>query len=365
MPQTWSVSDLLGRLERDQWRDEHPFSPDVSACHEKLFRPGATRQEMAAAINDWLCENQPCAFGRMEAKQNRIGYCILTENDLEGSDQEIRQVVQQYRQVWKRTALVGATHGFLIAVVSRRIAMARPTTNLLALAHKICELYLGTSHPDKIHLDEVMLSDKELGEADGRKWKVGVNYFSAQGDGRWWEDHRIPGGLAFSMNSVGHMARTRVERIARKTDVDLSKVPREQLVYWALPNAMKTIGPPRDGSKRGTWLAERGQCPEDREPPSFEVRQRYFGELANFSENRYRGLYHTDQSIPSSYFDDGLWRREDLAVRDDLYFTYLHSLADADYESMGVGILVSNDLDGDPETNETRKYDDSQRQRAN
>ena len=290
----------------------------------------------------------------MEAKQNRIGYCILTENDLEGSDQELKRVVQQYRRVWKRMALTGATHGFLIVVVSKRIAFARPTPTLLALAHKICELYLGESHADMIQLDEVMLSDKEIG-GTARKWKVGVNYFSAQGDGRWWQDHSMPGGLAFSMNSVGHMARTRVERMARKNSaVDLSQAPREQLVYWALPAAMKTIGPPQVGGKRGTWLAERGQCSEDREPPSFEVRQRYFGELANYSEHRYRGLYHTDQSIPSSYFDDGLWRKEDLAVRDDLYFTYLHTLADADYESMGIGKLLSGDLDSEPVTNEAK-----------
>jgi hypothetical protein len=101
---------------------------------------------------------------------------------------------------------------------------------------------------------------------------------------------------------------------------------------------MKTIGPPVQNSRRGTWLAERGSCIEDREPPTFERRQRYFGDLARFSENRYKGLYHTDHTVPSPYFDEGLWRAEDLEVRDDLYFTYLHDRKDEDYQSMGLGL---------------------------
>ncbi len=345
MLQTWTVSKLLARLERDQFRDNTPFSADMSACHELLFHPGATREEMAAALNDWLANNQPCAFGSMEAQQNRIGYCILTDNDLEASDQDILWVIQRYRREWKDKALAGKTHGYLIAVVSKRVAMARPNPVLMTFAQKICELYLGTSKPDTIQLDEVMLGDNHLGEGGGRKWRVGVNYFSAQGDGRWWRDHRIPGGIAFSMNSVGHMARTRLERIVSKNPaMALPSVSRDQLVYWALPTAMKTIGPPAQNSTRGTWLAKRGDFHEDRDPPSFEVRQRYFGDLARFSENRYRGLYHTDETIPSLYFDDGLWQREHIKERDDLFFTYLHSLSDPDYECMGIGELVSDAL---------------------
>jgi hypothetical protein len=101
---------------------------------------------------------------------------------------------------------------------------------------------------------------------------------------------------------------------------------------------MKTIGPPIKNSTRGTWLAERGSFPEDTEPPTFEQRQRYFGELARFSENRYKGRYHTDHTVPAAYFDESLWRADDLAVRDDLYFTYLHDRKDEDYQSMGLGL---------------------------
>ena len=157
------------------------------------------------------------------------------------------------------------------------------------------------------------------------------------------------------MNSVGHMARTHVERAMRR-DPDLAKqladVPRERLVFWALPKAMKTIGIPTLGSTRGTWLVERGAFPEDKEPPTFEVRQRVFGDLAHFSENRYKGLYHTDETIPSQYFNPDLWRREDLAERYDLYFNYLHLHTEADYLSMGIGIEIEGTEGGRVEVRE-------------
>lgn len=143
------------------------------------------------------------------------------------------------------------------------------------------------------------------------------------------------------MNSVGHMARTLAERAVDKNPDSaggFGQVPREKLVYWALPKAMKTIGPRPQNGSRGTWLAPHGTFEADKEPPTFAQRQRYFGSLAAFSPNRYHGLYHTDHTVPTPYFNEALWRREDLEVRDDLYFTDLHDLDDADYQSMGLGV---------------------------
>lgn len=342
-PESWTVSDLVAQLslDVDPWRLHNPFSRDVNDCHSVLFEPRRTRAEKVAAMSHWLSEFQPCLFGRMEAKLNRLDFCLLTENDLQKNDDFVREKIQRHRLNWKRRALDGRSHGFLIVAMSEAIAMARPGRTLLELAARICQLYLGTDEPDKIHLDELDLEVRVLKKTEWRRWNVGVNFFSTQGDGRWWRDHRIPGGMAFSMNSVGHMARKRVEQelVRNPSLIDrYSKVPREKLVYWALRMAMKTIGPPISGNGRGTWLAQRGRFREDTEPPTYEDRQRYFEDLAGYSENRYHGLYHTDETIPSAYFDEGLWRREDLAVRDDLYFTYLHRRDDEDYLSMGLGI---------------------------
>lgn len=335
---TWTVSDTIEQLDADAWRNMHPFSPEMARCHSVLFDPSVTRRAKAEALTHWLAEHQPCLFGRIEARQDRLAFCLLTENDLVRSDEEIRSKIQHERLDWRRRASGGDSHAFLIVAVSEQIATARPNEKFHRLAARLCDLYLGLSNSDTIYHDSLIL---RIGDSEYREWKVGVNYFSAQGDGRWWRDHRIPGGIGFSMNSVGHMARTHVERKLNGS-VDLSGkcagLAREKLVYWALRKAMETIGPPTPNSSRGTCLAQRGTCPEDSEPPSFTERQHVFGGLASFSENRYRGLYHTDHTIPSSYFDEGLWRREDLEERSDLFFTYLHRLSDEAYRTMAIGM---------------------------
>lgn len=347
---TWRVSDSMAELSPDPWRRTTPFSDDMARCHTVLFDLGSSRQEKSDALSDWLGASQPCRFGQMEARQRRLAFCVLTENDLERSDQEMRARIEHERAAWKSQARNGSSHGFLIVAVSEVIANARPGPALHRLATNLCELYLGVDASDQIHHDDLILEIGRTGEVlELRRWKVGVNYFSAQGDRRWWHDHRIPGGMAFSMNSVGHMARTKAETaLAKNADLAPQGVPREKLVYWALPTAMRTIGPRVAG--RGTWLARRGTFPEDVEPPTFEQRQRYFGDLAAYSENRYLGAYHTDITIPSEYFDDGLWQLDDIGERDDLFFTYLHHLSDDAYRSMGLGEELAMDQDAGMDT---------------
>src|SRR5262249_29187723 len=150
------------------------------------------------------------------------------------------QQIQQSRTDWGRRAVSGESHGFLIVAVSPTIAFARPGLALRDLALKLCQLYLGGAALDAILHDRLILAIGRDGEeiTEWRSWPVGVNYFSAQADGRWWHDHRIPGGMAFSMNSVGHMARAKVEREIGKDPGRARRaadVPREKLVYWALP----------------------------------------------------------------------------------------------------------------------------------
>jgi hypothetical protein len=361
MKRTWEVSDMIGTLQDDPWRlNERPFSEDMQRCHTVLFDRDRSRREKANALAAWLADSQPCLFGRMEAKQERLAFCLLTENDLEASDQDIRQRIEQARVDWKRLGTEGKSHGFLIVAVLPTIAVARPGPELFRLTLKLCELYLGDAAADMILHDRLILEiDGGAGNPfERRSWKVGANYFSAQGDGRWWHDHRIPGGMAFSMNSVGHMARKLAER-ERGKDPDRARrfdeVPREKLVYWALPKAMKTIGPPHEGSTRGTWLAPFGSFREDKEPPTYEHRERYFANLAPFSPNRYYGFYHTDHTVPTPYFDEALWRRGELRVRDDLYFTYLHDLGDPDYQTMGLGVELEPEEGGSPTTNLNRE----------
>jgi hypothetical protein len=336
------IGDLIEDLPQDTWRVSHPFSPDMQACHDVLFRAGSTRAEMAASLDRWLASEQPCLFGRIEAKQRRLSYCLLTENDLERGDDHVRARIQEDREVWKRRARGGESHGFIILAVSPRIARATIGPELQNLARHLCDLYLGQDDLDLILLDDLILETRTEAAREFRSWRVGVNYFSAQGDGRWWRDHRMPGGMAYSMNSVGHMARTRAEAMLRRNAglaEDCRDVPRERLAYWALPTAMKTIGPPVEGGTRGTWLAERGRFAEDREPPTYDERHKVFDNLARFSENRYLGGYHTDETILSPYF------------------TYLHSPGDPDHTKMGIGTLIQA-LEAEQEARQTKELDE-------
>lgn len=338
------ISELVDRLAPDPWRQQMDFSPDIAACHDVLFASGVSRSRMADALTRWLRSEQPCLFGRMEATKRRLAFCVLTENDLYRGDDHIRGRICEERTDWKRRALQGLSHGFIIAAVSERIATARADENLLTLARKLSELYLQETAVNKVHLDELFL---ELDRSDKKKWlrwAVGVNYFSSQADKKWWHDHRIPGGLAFSMNSVGHMARSLVEDEIRKqgpASSSFARLPEEKLTYWALLFAMKTIGAPREGSTRGTWLVKHGTCPEDVKSSPID-RGQCLGKLSDFSENRYAGLYHTDQTIPSDYFDETISGRDSVPPRDDLFFTYLHSLDDEAYKSMAIGTELEN-----------------------
>ena len=74
-----------------------------------------------------------------------------------------------------------------------------------------------------------------------------------------------------------------------------------------------------------------------------EVRKTVVGNLAGYSENRYHGRYHTDETIPSPYFDPSITTLEQAVLRDDLYFTYLHARSDEDYLSMGLGLEAGLD----------------------
>jgi hypothetical protein len=175
MQKTWEINDLVGRLQADPWRaQERPFSVDMERCHAVLFDPRRTRAEKIAALEAWLAGNQPCLFGQMEARQNCLFFCLLTENDLERSDQDIRERIEQARAVWRGLALEGHSHGFLIVAVSLIIVHPRLGPDLQQLALKLCELYLGEAASDQILHDGLILAIERNGEAtERRSWKVG------------------------------------------------------------------------------------------------------------------------------------------------------------------------------------------------
>src|SRR5262249_30325904 len=102
-----SVASTMEQLEADPWRIEHPFSPDLGPQLGVICNEGATRDERIEALNAWLSRYQPCLFGRIAAKTNAITYCLLTEKDLRGSDQDLAKAIQAARLEWLRRGYRG------------------------------------------------------------------------------------------------------------------------------------------------------------------------------------------------------------------------------------------------------------------
>src|ERR1700722_1654700 len=201
------LAEWFQQLQTDDWREEVGFTPTLQGAMETMLAPKVPDGAGTEAISDWLSKCQPCLFGRIAAKQRLIHYCFLREDDLLPSDDVVSEKIRRARLDWIRRGWDGEASAFVIAVLSRRIANAIPDVAVQQIARRICSLYLLREiQMDEIYLDEIFL------EQPGKyqtcwKWVAGVNYFSAQADKRWWQDHRIPAGMAFSVNSVGHMVR--------------------------------------------------------------------------------------------------------------------------------------------------------------
>ncbi|MCB9848510.1 MAG: hypothetical protein H6814_08865 [Phycisphaeraceae bacterium] len=339
-----SLAEHLSRIEPDQWRLSHEFSQCVKSANEELFRCHDTRAA-EHVLNLWLSAHQPCLFGRSAARQGLLSHCVLFESDLNQPDEHIRQVIQTARTEWTRRGFRGERSGFIITAVSRRLAYAAPGPALKALAQRLCSLYLlDDIECDRVYLDDLFLQAPAL---SGRvwRWRAGVNYFATNGDGRWWQDHRIPGGIAFSINSVGHMARSgAVSRLLKEgaatlgmNPTDLPPAPIDTLDK-ALLIAMQTIAGASDAvSGKATSLRPLvSGAPESHRCPAH-----FPSKLQAFDKCEYDGFYHTDYTIPSEYFLPEVERPAHVRQW-NLDFTYL---ADAGVDNpagvtMGTGQIL-------------------------
>jgi hypothetical protein len=320
-----SLLYLMDSLVADPWRLQQPFSMDFAPWHEGLLA-AADDTQRAKLMDEWLGEHQPCLFGRHAAKQGRIAYCFLTQQDLDKDDDHVAGRIARARLNWRRRGRSGTSSAFVIVVISDAIARAQPDGALLRVCQRLVELYLCREAPsDRILHDELFLET-----AEHRSWRVGVNFFGAQGDGRWWKDHRMPGGVALSMNSVGHHACVR----------RLNKGPTDPPQLWGLDQALilamrlldaTTAGP----SGRNTWLHAIAGYPE---PAGASCSVEMPAILVGKNRFQYGGQYHTDQTLPRAYFDASVHRPAGPTVDDlDLTYLFLDSPDNPDYQSMGLG----------------------------
>jgi hypothetical protein len=194
-------------------------------------------------------------------------------------------------------------------------------------------------------------------------FQFNVDFFAAAGDQRWWHDHRIPGGIAFTANSTGHMKAYR----------DWYEDPGSEHGEWALKQAMITIAqshPTKAGDSgakpdpghegRVTWLRDldaKGRpliaqipCPLRNVPTKLEGKD----------WTRYEGLLHTDHAIREEFFAD---RDEPLTAPSPyiMDFTYLYDRSQEDYVNFTAGLCTLEEEvyaeTGRPETWATRAED--------
>jgi hypothetical protein len=356
-----TLAEWFGQLQTDDWRKEVGFTPSLHAAMEGALAPGASDETVTAVLSDWLSKFQPCLFGRIAAKQSLIHYCLLREEDLLASDEIVSRKIQRARLEWIRRGWRGEASAFVIAVLSQRLADAVPSAPVKEIARRICSLYLLRDiQLDRVYLDEIFLEQPGKQQTCW-KWVAGVNYFSAQADNRWWQDHGIPVGMAFSINSVGHMVKSgrltqalyHLEQAMGSTPPDFQN-PKIESLDKALEMAMRTIDLASDAtSGKATNLLPRpeksgGDLPCPVKLPVFLEGKDYC---------RYHGLYHTDVTLPEAYFRSDVDRPAGLPEH-MLDFTYLfdQSLDNPDHLLMGRGLQIREEADAEDGTGDSPLY---------
>lgn len=330
MSDTFEIRDLYRALRKDEYRRKQPFSPDVMTAHDVLLDPFATETEKKRMLASWLqkpCRadgpgHQPCLFGRIAAR-DAMHYCILDENVLVNSDAEIKMTLASSLRDWKRRSVDPdqslPAHGFMVLLGAKRIAEAAPDDRLLALALAFRKLWGCVVKTDTEGNDVAFetLYLKVPGTERFVKFTFSIDYFGAQGDGRWWHDHRVPGGMAFTANSAGHMKRYR-EWYEKKTHQS----------EWLVRTAMLTIDEAADTPYgKATWLRELTEdgrpfvdgvgCPIAKEP----LPQRLVGK----DWTRYGGHLYSDHSIRREFFRTEPEKPSDLTDTHWLEdFTYIY-----------------------------------------
>jgi hypothetical protein len=348
------IADLYARLNPDPARDELGFSPEMAAAQDRMFAPGAGADDISQTLAEWLNRHQPCLFGRMSAKAGLIRYCILNEADLLGADEAICDKIQAARTHWTREGFEGSKSGFIVLAVSPKLARAAPNDVLKRFVARLCALYLLEEEieEDEIYLDEVFL-ENPAGRGTTWKWLAGVNVFSANGDRRWWQDHRIPGGLGFSVNSVGHMVKSKrlltgvreLEEKLGEPGEDFATTKVGDTLESALEYAMRTIyNATQAVSGKATELLP---LPDDLQTlPVTQCPAQLPRFLADKNYCEYQGYYHTDVTIPSDYFLPDVERPADVdPLRLD--FTYLinNHVDNPSYRTVGSGRRIRGAAD--------------------
>jgi hypothetical protein len=346
------LRDLYLRLRQDRARAARLFSDDMESVTALMHHPYTTPDEIAEGILEWCSKRQPGRFGMLAASRRQIHVAVLRELDFADGDDGIAARIAEEKRLWKQRAasdLKTPPHALLLVFASPRLALAAPDDNLRRFSDRL--LALAGWGPDRrqrsgensISSDFLYLPHPTDGHFYG--FQFNVDFFAAAGDGLWWHDHRIPGGIAFTANSTGHMRYFR----------DWYEQPGTDHGEWAVKQAMLTIANAHphpasaaantadpSGEGRVTWLRDLGPggrafvpdvpCPLAVVPKT----------LGGKDWTRYEGLLHTDHAVREEFFTD-----RDVpptVARPYLMdFTYLYDTRQEDFLKFTKGVKVSVD----------------------
>lgn len=315
------ILDTKFHSPNDGFRRRTPFSQDIESTHAILFNPRYNKRTKISAYRKWLETNQPCVFGRVAAKNKNVFICLLEEHEIlrmRKGDDDLREIIQDYRQAWKRYALEGLSSSFLIVLASKSLVDKEPNDQLKEICRRLLKLYMEI---DKIK-DDTYQTQREyvfLRQAtEGGHPKILTfstlpNIFCAQGDGRWWHDHRTPGGIMITSNALGHFVYSRA-KVGTLQDKDK---------LTALENAMRTIN---NAYKGGTKKTPMKHCPATYLLPIKEGENsplRETSDFRKFSADHYQGFFHTDHLIPSVFFEKDRDPKH-LRLYDNLTLRYIY-----------------------------------------
>jgi hypothetical protein len=309
--------DLKFHGKPDRFRQTHAFSEDIESTHAILFNPRYDKWRKLKAYRKWIAAGQPCLFGKAAAKTDSVFICILEEHEIlrmRRGDDDLRETIQDHRQAWKRCALEGGFSSFMVLLLSKSLVDKEPGDKFKEISRRLLELYMEVEPID----DDTIVPQREyvfLRTNSGKFLKFATlpNVFCAQGDGRWWHDHRTPGGIMITSNALGHFELSR----------SAGEAMTEKETTHALDNAMRTIKNAHCNNKRVRGLVH---CPATR----LAARQvgeaspiRENSDLAIHSPSHYEGFFHTDHLVPSVFFKKERDQKE-LKLYDDLSFQYIY-----------------------------------------
>jgi len=343
MKKTFKVRECLKELDGDSWRasKENRFSKELGEVNEVLWNDHLDDEEKQVILGNWLQRHQPCMFGRIAASKGWLHFCVLSEKDLRKSDQFIKNKIHNEVLAWKRRSISPQpgvstpAHGFILLVASSWIANAAPDKRLRRLAEGILTLWAcpATKEPaGKVYWETLYLENPA--NQTITQFEFSVDFFAAQGDGRWWYDHRIPGGFAFTANSVGHMMRYQ-EWYHSEPDQ----------TFWSLRTAIDTINRAKDiYGTRATSLRriESGPPFDVSLPCPFPEEFKQDKLLVGVDWTRYEGFLHTDHSIRPEFFYPSATMPAAVAARKyELEFAYLYDKRAKDFKKFITGVTIS------------------------